>query len=396
METNGNLRNATALVDLMETVKFTYSAIPLKAASQPLNVSLAPQDGGGVPLVDGEILQWKGVEGKFKPTALASVATSGDYNDLINAPSAGDAPVTSVNTETGDVSLGIQDMDDFELAPPTSLPQGRWANVITTGSGYDQPGNALVLDLYSGGRVFANNTDSDGADFGSLASAAIAANGGNSDVTFYCSRDGGNTWTTHVAGTVNDNHSGDSTYFESVTPVLDVNTNALRITFQDPTLSLAPLAEGDILQWNDAAQKFKPTQLDYSQINNTPAAPARITPSVTTAALAVDATETGEITGTGATGFLISVQTDTAAWIRVYCSPDAMTADASRDIDTDPAPGSGVLFEALYSTFTEKPITPGTTYFNLSGLDKLYYRITNRSAIADTPITVTFKLLPME
>ena len=46
------------------------------------------------PLAEGDILQWNSTGQKFKPAQL---------------------PVDSVNGETGVVSLGIQDMDDYEL-----------------------------------------------------------------------------------------------------------------------------------------------------------------------------------------------------------------------------------------------------------------------------------------
>ena len=364
------------------------------------------------PLADGDILQWNDTDQKFKPAALASVATSGDYNDLINAPSAGDAPVTSVNTETGDVSLGIQDMDDFELAN-ASDPAYQYYSVYSFTSGtlspsfYNEPGKCLAYE--SGRTIYCNSdgaSDSSGSDLqpdfqGSSSGAAGAGWVTLTTVTFWLRKEN-EPWTQHT-GTYQENE----TYFilSNILPTFQqcdginntVLGTSLYISAFDPgTTPKKPLANEDILQWDSVAESFVPAKLDYSQINNTPAVKARITPSITTAALAIDATETGEITGTGATGFLISAQTDTAAWVRLYCSPDAMTADASRDIDTDPAPGAGVLFESLYSNFTEKPITPGTTYFNLSGLDKLYYRITNKSAIDNTSIKVTLKLLPME
>ena len=103
-----------------------------------------------IPLAEGDILQWNDNTQEFQPAALATIATSGDYNDLINAPSAGDAPVTSVNTETGDVSLGIQDMDDYALKTEfwsfcIGTAQAKPAALPTDASGTENHTQAIVV-----------------------------------------------------------------------------------------------------------------------------------------------------------------------------------------------------------------------------------------------------------
>ena len=202
--------------------------------------------GDDVPLIDGDVLQWNDADQKFKPAQISG---------------GGGGAVDSVNDQTGVVSLGIQDMDDYALTPGAGLPGSRWADVATSGGSYQQPGNAMIFDLYGGGRLFCNNTDSDGLDFGALVAAAIAANGGsNSDITFYATRNGGLNWTTHVASTVAENSPVSGvTYFDSVSPTLDVTTDELRLSFQDPAQYVLPLADGDVLQWNGPSQKFRPT-----------------------------------------------------------------------------------------------------------------------------------------
>ena len=374
----------TAVGSTAARYSFTVADTPLPYSPAPLLFAYSdPNQTAPLPLQEGDVLRYDATEELWRPNQLATVAATGDYNDLINTPSAADAPVTSVNTETGDVSLGIQDMDDYELK------QGEGNYVLTNKvSGAGAVNSAGEWAVFSAGTYlywWENETVLvDNLSAGDVISLSVP--GMTEPHVTTISQIGSNGTAAAVLLTVT-----------APSEILDAPLGtALTILSNNLPGAPFPLEEGDILQWNGTDSKFQPTQLDYSQINNTPAVKTRITPSVTTAALAVDATETGEITGTGATGFLLSCQTDVAAWVRIYCDSTSMSGDALRDIDTDPSPGAGVLFEALYSTFTEKPITPGTTYFNLAGEDKLYYRITNKSAIADTPITVTFKLLPME
>ena len=377
----------------------------------PLTISSVVISPNPVPLASGDILQWD--VDAFKPTALATVASTGDYNDLINAPSVGDAPVTSVNTETGDVSLGIQDMDDYALKTESGVFV--WDGVTETSSTND---GEFGADRYSGYdnsnwqwyNFYVGVEDKNGSTAVTDWIGSNLTNADSSSTATFILKVPGLSIDTEVTAYTGATYSGN--YLMRLPRNVGVNPDqadwlglgtsfvsfdGYEVEFYPKTLgSIIELADNDILQWNSARSKFEPTQLDYSQINNTPAPLARTTVDITTASLALGATEVGEITGTGASGLLISAQTDVAAWIRLYTSSATSTQDAGRDKDTDPIPGSGVLFEALYTTFTEKPITPGTTYFNLEGDSKLYYRITNESAIDGTPITVTFKILPLE
>ena len=132
------------------------------------------------------------------------------------------------------MSLGIQDMNDFELNPPPGVVINRWATVRTSGnsSEYNQPGEASIFFSGGGERCVVNDTDSDGADFSAQTAAAITANGGaNTNINIYVSRDGGTTWTAHVAGTVAAAYSGYATYTE-IEPSEGTTDNY--ISYQDP------------------------------------------------------------------------------------------------------------------------------------------------------------------
>ena len=51
-------------------------------------------------------------------------------------------------------------------------------------------------------------------------------------------------------------------------------------------------------------------------------------------------------------------------WLVLYASASARSADANRSFSNDPAPGSGVVFEAYITAGTTVLASPGTTYFN--------------------------------
>ena len=187
--------------------------------------------------------------------------TDGTVKEISGSGGGGGA-VDSVNGETGAVSLGIQDMDDFELNSASAVVINRWATVTTTGSSgdYNEPGEASVF--FSGERLICVDEDSDGADFGAQSDAAVAANGGSTtNITFYVSRDGGSSWSTHAANVTLDYGPAVTTFFVGVAPALDMTTDEIRITYQNPNQPPTPLADGDVLQWNDTDQKFKPAQI---------------------------------------------------------------------------------------------------------------------------------------
>jgi hypothetical protein len=68
--------------------------------------------------------------------------------------------------------------------------------------------------------------------------------------------------------------------------------------------------------------------------------------------------------GIGKSGQLVQVTSSLTAWIVLYTSAAARTADSGRVFGTDPALGSGVLAEFYVPAGTTVLATPGTTYFN--------------------------------
>lgn len=123
---------------------------------------------------------------------------------------------------------------------------------------------------------------------------------------------------------------------------------------------------------------------------------SRSTSSVTTASIVDGASD--DVTITGAKSYvLMSIETSHAAWVTVYTTTAARTADASRSINTDPLPGSGVIAEVITASGTTQKMTPGVLGYNDEStvVSDIYLKVENRSGGTQT-ITVTLNYLPLE
>lgn len=120
-----------------------------------------------------------------------------------------------------------------------------------------------------------------------------------------------------------------------------------------------------------------------------------------------DVSQTTGTLGIGATaniqfaGFksytLYKVQTSAAAWVTLYTNPTTRTADASRNINTDPANGSGVIAEVITTGAQTQLITPATIGFNddTPVSTTIYAKVSNTSG-SPQDITVTLTILQLE
>jgi hypothetical protein len=123
----------------------------------------------------------------------------------------------------------------------------------------------------------------------------------------------------------------------------------------------------------------------------------RQTFSTTTGSLTNNTTVTQNITGAYKSYLLFKIQTDRAAWVRVYTTSAARTADASRSIDVDPLPGSGVIAEVITTGSSTQVLTPATIGFNDDSTPAatIYLSVTNRSGTTGS-VTVTLTALKLE
>ena len=122
----------------------------------------------------------------------------------------------------------------------------------------------------------------------------------------------------------------------------------------------------------------------------------RTTAAATTSTIADQATNNIDITAAKAYA-LLKIQTSHAAWVTLYTDTTSRTNDASRNITTDPLPGSGVVAEVLLSDGGVQKITPGLIGYNddATPSTKVYAKVQNRSGSA-AAITVTLHYLALE
>lgn len=94
---------------------------------------------------------------------------------------------------------------------------------------------------------------------------------------------------------------------------------------------------------------------------------------------------------------LYKVQTSAAAWVTLYVNSATRTADASRNINTDPANGSGVVAEVITTGAQSQLITPATIGFNYDNpvSTTIYAKVVNKSGSTQN-ITVTLTILQLE
>jgi hypothetical protein len=197
------------------------------------------------PLADGDILQWDNSDQKFKPTQLP-----------------GAAPVDSVNGETGTVSLGVQEMDDFEFnqVPPSGYTYDQtFHNAI-------EPGYARYATNFTPPLPFTiHEEDSNGNDF---RSELLLLSPGDQ---FWWSFDNGSNFEQFTLDTITEGVVGrwdltptspPSGSWSSVNNTPELRGADWKLYLVDPTSPTdVSLVEGDILQWNNSDQKFKPAQL---------------------------------------------------------------------------------------------------------------------------------------
>jgi hypothetical protein len=123
----------------------------------------------------------------------------------------------------------------------------------------------------------------------------------------------------------------------------------------------------------------------------------RQTFSTTTSSLTNNGVAYPDITNAYKSYLLFKIQTDKAAWIRVYTSSAARSADSSRSIDVDPLPGSGVIAEVITTGASTQVLTPAVIGFNddSTPVNTIYLAVTNRSGTTGT-VTVTLTALKLE
>jgi hypothetical protein len=137
------------------------------------------------------------------------------------------------------------------------------------------------------------------------------------------------------------------------------------------------------------------TSLDYKSRNGSF---IRKTENVATDSLASAATDNTKVLSIGKGCLLVKLETDYPAWVRIYSSQAAQTADASRARTTDPTAGAGVLLEVItVAGALAVGLSPAIAAYSLEASPgtTLYITVTNDDTVSRV-ITVTVTVIPIE
>ena len=121
----------------------------------------------------------------------------------------------------------------------------------------------------------------------------------------------------------------------------------------------------------------------------------RNTEAETTSSIADGAAGNVAYADLGVSYVLYSVQTDKAAWVRIYDEVASRTADASRNQGQDPAEGSGVIAEFITGGAATVKVTPGVFGWVGNSETTVPVSVTNLSGSTGT-VQVTITALTLE
>ena len=118
--------------------------------------------------------------------------------------------------------------------------------------------------------------------------------------------------------------------------------------------------------------------------------------TATTGTLANNAA--ADLSITGFKGYaLMAIETNKAAWVRIYVNGATRTADASRADTSDPLPDAGVIAEVITTGAETVIVSPGTIGYSLESTPNttIPLRVENRSGSTGT-VQVTLTVLQLE
>ena len=161
----------------------------------------------------------------------------------------------------------------------------------------------------------------------------------------------------------------------------------------DTHLNVSGASSGEILSWNGTDYAWV---ADQTGGGGGSGLQSRTSANAATASIANGASANIQITA-AKTYALQKIQTDAAAWVTLYVSAAARTADASRNETTDPLPGAGVIAEVITSDGAIQNITPGTLGWNdeSTPTTDAYLKVVNKSGSTQA-ITVTLHFVALE
>ena len=331
---------------------------------------------------DGQVLTWSDLYDEWRAIDVTanSLASLANINDVDLSTPATDGQVIAYNNTSGNWepvnqsggSTTLGGLTDVDLSTPATDGQviaynstsGNWEPVDQSG-GSGGGGSSTIVAAFAFGYI-----DSTSAGTGTEVSwGTYDAVTGNITVTF-------------------DTTQSDTSYivFTDCETADDIGASVSSKTTSGFTLSLYDFSTG-----NPSSPAVHPltfqvfTSSGTQQVNGGTGNGTYLTETQ------VASGGTADFVGLGFSGILQKVTSDLAAWIVLYSSAAERTADASRAYNTDPTPGSGVLFEAYVTASGTVVATPGTTYFNndTTATEAVYAAVRNQAGAA-VNASVTF------
>ena len=368
---------ADSLADTLTLVAGSNISLSTNSTTDTLTISAANQI-----QQPGDWSAVSGVTRIINKPVFAAVATTGAYSDLLNRPTlAAVATSGSYSDLTGKPNFSAVATSGLysDLAGKPTLFSGAYAEltgkptlseVALTGQYADLLGTPTLFsgsynDLTNKPTIPSNtNQLTNGANFITLSSL---------------------TWS-NVTGKPTFASVSISGNYSDLINKPTIPSTLLNLGITDGTA-------GQVLTTNGAGQFAFTT---VSGGGGGGAMASRTTASATTTSIANNATDNISITGFKSY-LLLKIQTSAAAWVRLYTDVASRTADATRDILTDPAPGSGVLGEFITTGAQTVVVTPAILGFNAESFPttSIPMLVTNKSGATGT-ITVTLTLLQLE
>lgn len=119
----------------------------------------------------------------------------------------------------------------------------------------------------------------------------------------------------------------------------------------------------------------------------------RTTATATTSSLATGAVDSTTKITMQSTYRLLTIQTSKPARVRLYTTPAARTADASRALGTDPDAAAGVALEYVTADVITYSLSPTVSAANLESTpsDDIPMSVTNNGSTGTVTVTVTYE-----
>ena len=369
------------------------SDIPAAYSATSIN-ALSDVDTSSEPPTNGQVLTWEGSTSQWKPTFKAGTGTV-ISTSVVSANGFAGTVATATSTPAITITTSI-----------TGVLKGNGTAISAATSGTDYaPGTgALATGIVKSTTTTGALTIAvAGTDYQSpigTISGIVKGNGANALAAAVAGTDYQSAQS--VTGIVKSSGTTRSVATSGVDYAPGTSALATGIVKSTTTTGALTIAvAGTDYQapitftttGSSGAATFNGTALNIPQYTSLA---ERNSASVTTASLANDAI--GNITITGWKSYmLLSIQTSAAAWVTVYTSSAARTADASRTITTDPTPGSGVIAEVITTGASTQIFSPAVFGFSdeTSPSTDIQIKVVNKSG-GTTAITITMKLVQLE